>query len=396
MSSIFNVALKDLKQIIRDWKSFLFLLIMPIAFTFLFGFVFSGNSAKEQDPRLPVGIANNDNQSLLTQELEKSLSSSTVIKLQPGEDEALINKVSKKDLTAALIIPSGYGDSLKTDSPKQLIVWVDGASSDGLSSKTEINVQATRLYSAVQTAKVLAPEGGTAFEQVLTNALQDWQNPPIALSQGDASGKAVDAQTTAVAENNFTHSSPGMILQFAIAGLMSCAQVVVTERKNHCLQRLMTTSASRIQILLGHYLSMVLMILTQFILLIIFGSLVLKLNYFSQPLSVFLISLSASLGIAALGLLIGVIAKSEEQAIGISMVCMFLFAGLGGAWVPLEFTGKTFQAIGHVTPLAWAMDGFKNILSRGLGVSAAWLPAAALLGYAILFFSLANWKFKTE
>jgi len=396
MSSIFNIALKDLIQIVRDWKSFLFLLIMPIAFTLLFGFAFSGNSAKEQDSRLAVGIVNHDNQSLLAKELEKSLSTSKVIKLQPGEEEALIDQVTKKDLTAALIIPAGYGDSLKTDNPKQLVVWVDNASSDGLSSQTEISVQATRMFSAVQTAKVLAPEGGTVFDQILTNALQDWQNPPVMLGQAEASVKAVDSQTTVTAENKFTHSSPGMILQFAIAGLLTCAQVIVSERKNYCLQRLMTTRASRVQILLGHYLSVVLMILAQFTLLIVFGSLVLKLNYFSQPFATLLIAVSASLSIAALGLLIGVTAKSEEQAIGVSMVCMFLFAGLGGAWVPLEFTGKTFQAIGHFTPLAWAMDGFKNVLSRGLGLETAWLPTAALLGYAILFFVLANWKFRTE
>jgi ABC-2 type transport system permease protein len=78
------------------------------------------------------------------------------------------------------------------------------------------------------------------------------------------------------------------------------------------------------------------------------------------------------------------------------MIPMFVFSGLGGAWMPLEATGKTFQLIGHFTPVAWAMDGFKNILVRGLDLSAVWLPAGALLGYAILFLALAVWKFKFE
>jgi ABC-2 type transport system permease protein len=72
---------------------------------------------------------------------------------------------------------------------------------------------------------------------------------------------------------------------------------------------------------------------------------------------------------------------------------MFILAGLGGAWVPLEFTGSTFQVIGHISPVAWAMDGFKNISIRGLGIDSVLLPATALLGYAILFFSLATWRF---
>jgi ABC-2 type transport system permease protein len=98
--------------------------------------------------------------------------------------------------------------------------------------------------------------------------------------------------------------------------------------------------------------------------------------------------------IAALGLLIGVMAKSEEQAVVFSLIPMFILSGLGGAWVPLEFTGATFQAIGHFSPVAWSMDGFKNIIARGLGFDSVLLPSAALLGYALLFFGLALWRFR--
>ena len=91
---------------------------------------------------------------------------------------------------------------------------------------------------------------------------------------------------------------------------------------------------------------------------------------------------------------IGALAKSEEQAIIFSLIPMFVFAGLGGAWVPLEITGPTFAAIGHLSPVAWAMDGFKNISVRGLGLESVLLPAAALVVYAILFFGIAAWSFQ--
>jgi ABC-2 type transport system permease protein len=67
---------------------------------------------------------------------------------------------------------------------------------------------------------------------------------------------------------------------------------------------------------------------------------------------------------------------------------------MGGAWMPLEATSATFQVIGHLTPLAWAMDGFKNITLRGLGVSAVLLPSAALIVYAALFFTAAAVRFR--
>lgn len=396
MSSILNIASKDILQILRDRKSFLFLLIMPIAFTIMFGFAFSGTNSQPADSRLLVGFVNQDQSSTLSKELETQLSGSSVIRLQPGETGALQTKLEKKDLAAIVIIPEGYSDSLISDTPLPLIVWADTSTNDGLSAKTEVSVTASRLMMAVQTARQLAPEGGSQFDLVLQNSLLSWQNPPVWVNAKEAVNSNTGTTKPDESINKFAHSSPGMLLQFAVAGLMTCALVIISERKNYCLQRLMTTSTNRVEILLGHYLSIFLTLFLQFVILIVFGDVALKLNYHEHLLATLMIAVSAALCIAALGLLIGVIAKSEEQAIAFSMIFMFLLSGLGGAWVPLEVTGKTFQAIGHVSPLAWGMDGFENILSRGLGVSAAWLPAAALLGYAILFFSLANWKFKTE
>jgi hypothetical protein len=40
------------------------------------------------------------------------------------------------------------------------------------------------------------------------------------------------------------------------------------------------------------------------------------------------------------------------------------------------------------------MDGFKNVSLRGQGVEGVMLPAAALLGYAVLFFAIAVWRFQ--
>jgi len=397
MESIFIIALKDLKQMFRDWKTFLFLLIMPIAFTFLFGIAFSGKASSDQDSRLPVGYLNLDGNSQSSQQLVSLLNNSTVIRLVDGKDvDDLLKQLSDESFSAALIIPEGYGDSLKETNPALLTIFADSASSEGMGAQTEITTQAHRLVSAVRSAQVLAPEGGEVFDAVLMNSLASWNNPPVRLVMSQTAPKEVEVESMDPVTSSFAHSSPGMILQFAVAGLITCATVIILERKNRCLQRLLTTATNRIQILLGHYLAIFLILFAQFLLLMVFGDLVLKLNYFSQPLASLLIALTATLCIAALGLLIGVIAKGEEQAISFSLICMFVLAGVGGAWVPLEFTGKTFQTIGHISPLAWAMDGFKNVLVRGLDIQSVWLPAAALLGYAMLFFGLAAWKFKTE
>jgi hypothetical protein len=41
------------------------------------------------------------------------------------------------------------------------------------------------------------------------------------------------------------------------------------------------------------------------------------------------------------------------------------------------------------------MDGFENIVARGLGLDSVLLPAAALVGYAVVFFVLAVGRFRS-
>ncbi len=127
----------------------------------------------------------------------------------------------------------------------------------------------------------------------------------------------------------------------------------------------------------------------QFTILIAFGQWVLGLDYMRIPLATLLVALASTACLAALGLLIGTLAKTDEQAIIFSLIPMFIFAGLGGAWVPLEFTGDVFRSIGHLTPIAWSMDGFQNIIARDLGIESVIVPSLALAGYAVLFFSVA-------
>ena len=77
-----------------------------------------------------------------------------------------------------------------------------------------------------------------------------------------------------------------------------------------------------------------------------------------------------------------------------SLIAMFLFSAMGGTWFPLEAAGGAFATIGKAMPSAWAMNGYQNILIRGLGLESAWLPALVLSAYAFGFFILAVWRFK--
>ena len=187
-----------------------------------------------------------------------------------------------------------------------------------------------------------------------------------------------------------------MIVMFAIFGLTTSAMLLVLERRTRTLQRLLTTSMTRAQIIAGHLLAMFVVVLLQELLLVIFGQLAFGVNYLRQPLGSLLVMVALGLWVASLGLLIGVLSKGEEQVILFSMVAMFVFTALAGAWFPLDGTGPAFYLIGHLTPGAWAMDGFQNIIVRGLVMASLLLPVGILLAYALGFFGLAVWQFKQE
>jgi len=396
MIRILDIALKDLMQLLRDFKTFMFLLLMPIVFTFLFGYAFGGFSSDNASTRLPVGYLSQDD-SWVTDSLHDLLTASEII----GLDESIFHSradlekmVTDGDLAAALIVPDGYGRAFLKNKEARLSVIVDTDSQAWTTVEAELLALLIRLDSAVRTATIIEQIDSQRmpFDYAFERSLSAWDEPPIAIRETTSLAvKKAGGPGQALA-----HTAPGMMLQFAIAGLLTAAQIIVTERKSRTLQRLLTTATRRIHIVLGHYLAIFLLIFAQFLILIAFAQFALKVDYLRVPAATLLVAFSSALCIAALGLLIGILAHSEEQAIAFSLIPMFLFAGLGGAWVPLEVTGEAFRTIGHLSPVAWAMDGFENICARGLGFESVLLPAAALLGYAVLFFSLAVWRLNTS
>lgn len=406
---IYDLVTKDIRQLLHDWRTVFFLLVMPVLFTLMFGFVFSGRSS-EEDPRLPVGYMDLD-QGSLSDELISLLSDSQLIRVDGlgMPQEELKQAVLDDDLVAAVIVPQGYGQTMLDGGQTPLVVMVKSNSTSGQTVRNEIQLIASRLYNAVQSAQIstdfIADQIGIEsensrnnyFEGGLQSALAAWADPPIRINESYTGAVSVsgDMSTEAYGVNPFNHSSASMMAQFAIAGLMGAASILVLERKNGTMQRLMTTNLKRSEYLGGHFLTMILMAFLQLVLLTIFGHLVLDVQYYREPVATLALIAVSALFSASLGLLIGAIAKREEHVIIISLALMFILAGVGGAWVPLELTPEGFQKIAHFTPLAWMVDGFKDIVVRGLGLTAI-LPALyVLLAFTVGIFSLAVWRFRS-
>jgi ABC-2 type transport system permease protein len=407
-----DLAVKDLKQLVRDWKTATFLVAMPVVFTLMFGFAFGGFGGGESDPRLPVGFVDQDGSRLSASLLELLNGSeairAVVLEGNDAEADRLDEQVRDQDLAAVVIVPTDYGQRLEAGDFLRLVVIADEATSAGSTARREIQAAAARLAGSVEAARLsiehYARQVGFAdqaaaesfWEEALDQTIAAWQDPPLTVAVTQSEAITTEEEGSPVMQSGFSHTSPSMMVQFAIAGLIGAASILVLERKSRALRRLLTTAISRIEIILGHYLAMVVIILAQLVILVAFGQLLLHVDYMRVPLATLLVMVTTALWTASLGLLIGTLAQTDDQVTIFSLIPMFVLAGMGGAWVPLEYTGKTFQAIGHLLPTAWAMDGFENIVIRGLGLESVLLPAAIMLAYAVVLFALAAWRFRFE
>jgi ABC-2 type transport system permease protein len=394
---ILDLAFKDLYQILRDLRSLLFLVAMPIVFTLFMGFAYNAgeNGGENVDTRLGLAYVDPQPDSRLSQMLFARLDASDALRVVRLEQAEALESLRRGEVAGVLVLPEDFDEQVRAGNVPQLTLIAESNSSDGQSLYQLLRVPISQLMSAVEIASISADVQGSPaeFAPALELAWAKWdENSRLERVRLE---RAV-AQPTEnwFGDNPYNQASPGILVQFAIMSLVTSAQILVNERKTRTMQRLLTTAMRPWEMVAGHLLAMFGLVFLQTALLVAFAHLALGVNYLNAPLGTLLVSVALCLWVAAMGLLIGVLAKSDDQVVLFSLVSMFLFSALGGTWFPLEASGGAFAAIGRLMPSAWAMTGYQNILIRGLDLSSAWMPAAILLAYAAGFFLLAVWRFR--
>jgi len=396
-----DITLKDLYQLVRDWQPPVFLFAAPILFTLMFGLMFggfSGPGGNVEDNRIPVWIVDKEG-TPITESVTNFFEISEDIKVETKSVEIglpdLKQAVVDEEVTAVIILSTGFSETIRKDNSANFDVILDENTPSGVTAKQAIQTTANRLETGAKTASKAVQlysekvgfsnelEKEIFYEASLQEALTAWDSPPVTARESQANN---NNDTGTSDENAFAQSLPGMMAQFAITGLIGASEIIVQERKSGALDRLRGTAVSRLAILSGHWLAMFAMIFLQFAVLITFGQIFLRLKFFSSPGATLVLSLASCAFVASLGLLIGILAKMPEQTAIFALIPMFIFAGLGGAWMPIEFLGETVQKVSKFTPVSWIMTGFKGILIRGAGLDAILLNIIILIGFSLIFF----------
>jgi ABC-2 type transport system permease protein len=103
-----------------------------------------------------------------------------------------------------------------------------------------------------------------------------------------------------------------------------------------------------------------------------------------------------TLCVTALAFAVSTFLKTEQQANSVSLLLALTMAPLGGSWWPLDIVPEFMRVIGHLTPVAWAMDAFQTLIFEQ-GTLLTILPnMAILLGFTAVFFIIAVRRFRYE
>src|SRR5512141_725055 len=108
---ILDLALKDLSQMSRDKRSLLFLVVMPIVFTFFMGFAYrSAGGDKNVDNRIPLAVVNPEPDAVLNKMLVGRLDLSEDIRIESMNETDAMNALYKSDVAGVLVIPPGFSE----------------------------------------------------------------------------------------------------------------------------------------------------------------------------------------------------------------------------------------------------------------------------------------------
>ncbi|MEQ1822082.1 MAG: ABC transporter permease [Fimbriimonadaceae bacterium] len=107
-----------------------------------------------------------------------------------------------------------------------------------------------------------------------------------------------------------------------------------------------------------------------------------------------LIAILTALVTATFGLFVASLGKTEAQSRGFSVLAVLMMSMLGGAWFPAWMMPKWVQTISLFIPVRWSVDGLDAMLWRGQGFGAALVPSLGLIGFAVVFASIAAARFR--
>ena len=369
---------KEFNHILRDTRTLMVLIVMPVVMIVLFGFALS---TEIKDVKVAVYDPSRD---AATSRLVSQIDASeyfTVTAFLDGED-GVLDAFRSNSADIALVFEDNFYHRAVHDGDGRLQIIVDG-------SNTNIGSMAVFYVSSIV----------SSFQKELAQE--------AALNQSAAGGSSVDSvspvtisASTRMMYNpqmksafNFVPGVMGMILMLVCAMMTSVS--IVREKERGTMEVLLVSPVKPFSVILAKAIPY--FVVSAFILLIV---LCLSVFLIKVPISgslmwVVLVSLLFILVSLSIGILISTLVAKQEVAILISgMVLMLPTMLLSGMLFPIESMPKVLQWISYCVPAKWYIDSIKVMMIQGLGIRYCLDAVLILCGFLTVITGLSVFKFK--
>jgi len=420
LGQILAITEKELKVIISDREALLLLFAMPVFFIVVMSFALQGVfEAGSRKRPFNIVTVNQDVGSLAGQTIAdlKRIDGFIVTDKADGapvtrqKAEAMIRQGG---YTLAVVFEKGFTEgALQVDrgiKKKPIIYLISDPAAhthllNSLSAVIRITIE-RRIFLASIPLKLKASLGSAdfglppGFESMSEQIEKQFVGM---LERAGASGDAASAvEFVHAAPEGFTSerrptATEQNVPAYTIFGVffivLTLASSFRRERQDGTFQRLMAAPLSKAAFLTGKLLPYYVVNLVQICLMFAVGVLFFGIKTGHLP-SLIIVSLALAASANGLGLLVSAIGKTEAQVNTLSVLLAITLSALGGMMVPVFLMPGFMKTLSLLTPHAWALAGYHDVMIRGLGFMDVLPEASCLLGFAALFFAVALRLFK--
>lgn len=379
---IWTIAYSNVKRMMRERSNIFFVFVFPIALILVLGIQFGGGV----DPKLAIHQA--DDGQLASAILEELTAEDHLEVLVYETSEEAKRAVDRGTAQGGVLIPAGMDDDAATGEPIE-ISYVARPDSFGLEMQSVV---------AAAVSKVMTPVSAAQFATEAVEA--DFLDSLQVAREGTDAAPGVKVETSAVGESFFPEDfgrfdlgAPQQLVLFVFLTAMTGAAALIMSRQLGVTQRMLSTPTSVGTIVTGEGAGRWATAMVQGLYIMIATLILFQVNWGNLFGSILVLVAFAATGAGA-GLLMGAVFRNENQAVGVGIMLSIGLAALGGSMMPSEFFSDTLRTISHITPHAWALDAYAELIRRDGTVADISTELGVLVGYAVLLFTIAAWRLR--
>ena len=375
LRAVATIAGSELRRTFRDRTAVFFLLVVPLAIILLIGTTFGGSDS------LDVGVVDHD-RSDESRALVDGLAAIEGVATY-GSTDTLRRDVRSGAVGAGVVIPDGYGADLAAGEDGRVVLIADPTSTATVAVQSAVRSAIGDRAVVVAAGRAVAGAGDdradlAAAEEEAARQAQDL--PPVGV-------RTVTVEDDSVQFGSFDYTAPANLVLFTFVNILVVGTFLARDRQLGIIRRMLATPHGTGTILAGVGAAKLAVALVQSLLIVAVGGLVFGVSW-GDPLAAAALVVVFALVATACGLLVGALARDPDQAASVLTPVAIALGMLGGCMWPLEIVPPFMRAVGHVTPQAWAMDAWIDVVFRDAGLADIAGPLAVLAGFAVVLGTL--------